>query len=618
MPLFASLFTWEPRPVEAELGRMAAALRLCPHEGEGAWEGSEYCGLWLSAGREAGPAVHEGCHLVGDVRIDNRDELRALLAVPPSRPLSDPDLALAAYLKWGEAFAERLYGRFAVAVYDARAHRLVAAVDHLATAALLYVPLKSGMAVTNHLPAARDVAQGGVNERYLMRRFLMVPSEDPETPYKDVRYVPPGHVMAVVHGGNLSLSRYWFPTRIAAHRHTTERETLEGFLDVYRKAVAHRLPEDGRVAAHLSGGLDSGSVTALAAEALRARGLRLTALTGTALHISNRSARRFEDEAAVAAQTAAFAGNVDQVVFACPDASMAGSVHHAVTRMGMLGHGVSNLYWIFAITAYARAHGYPVVLNGQVGNMSVSWKGIPLKQRLTDWAKAQHLALEALLTARARWRTPLSPTVEMPVGIARPFDFAHLHPDFLARFTTDDLLERTPDALDDEPLPRHIAPGRMQLLRPRASGLGLFWQTLGQVHGITNWDPTDDRRLIEYTLGVPESFFCRGMGKHLVRAGMKGLMPDAVRLNRAKGIQSPDMAVRLVPEVPAILRLIDGLPASHPAHHVLHLPTVRASFVELAQNPQAFAVTGGALMRHLGYLFLTGVPWEAGPQPTGV
>src|SRR3954465_1209965 len=65
-----------------------------------------------------------------------RDELRALGHAFTTR--SDTEVVLRAYLQWGEEFAERVHGMFALAIWDSRARKLVLARDRLGKKPIYY------------------------------------------------------------------------------------------------------------------------------------------------------------------------------------------------------------------------------------------------------------------------------------------------------------------------------------------------------------------------------------------------------------------------------------------------------------------------------------------------
>jgi asparagine synthase (glutamine-hydrolysing) len=80
-------------------------------------------------------------------------------------------------------------------------------------------------------------------------------------------------------------------------------------------------------------------------------------------------------------------------------------------------------------------------------------------------------------------------------------------------------------------------------------------------------DPTLDKRVMAYTLAVPDPIFdsSDGADRWMMRAAMAGLLPDEVRLNRKRGRQSADLAGRLLAsrdEVEAALVAVDAAPAN--------------------------------------------------------
>ena len=71
--------------------------------------------------------------VVADARLDNRDELRDELDLGlAAEDMSDAELILRCYLKWGCNTAQQLEGDFAFAVWDNNQRQLYAAVDAFA------------------------------------------------------------------------------------------------------------------------------------------------------------------------------------------------------------------------------------------------------------------------------------------------------------------------------------------------------------------------------------------------------------------------------------------------------------------------------------------------------
>src|SRR5258705_7083236 len=79
--------------------------------------------------------------LVGDLRLDKRDELismlRGLLRRGPGE-ITDIELAMAAYQRWGEMFPLHLVGEFALMLYDPNNNKVLLARDHIGARPMYY------------------------------------------------------------------------------------------------------------------------------------------------------------------------------------------------------------------------------------------------------------------------------------------------------------------------------------------------------------------------------------------------------------------------------------------------------------------------------------------------
>src|SRR5437762_9247802 len=129
------IWNLDGRPVDrSELCRLSATLS---HRGDDD-EGVQICGAVGFASRlfrvtpEASTEVQpltdsSGTLLVFDGRLDNRDELLSVLprTSQTSSNSPDPALVLAAYRQFGDSFAERVNGDFALGLFDRSRSRLL-------------------------------------------------------------------------------------------------------------------------------------------------------------------------------------------------------------------------------------------------------------------------------------------------------------------------------------------------------------------------------------------------------------------------------------------------------------------------------------------------------------
>ncbi len=204
--------------------------------------------------------------------IYNYRELRAELAAlgHDFRTNSDTEVALHAYLEWGESFTERLNGMYAFALWDPRTEELLLVRDRMGIKPLYYHPMPDGVlfgsepkAILAH-PAVRPVVDAeGLAE---LIAFTKTPGH---AIYKGMKEVRPGHVVRVRRQG-LTTSRYW---ALDNREHTDDLDTtVHTVRELLDDIVARQLISDVPLCTLLSGGLDSSVITALAARGLAAGG----------------------------------------------------------------------------------------------------------------------------------------------------------------------------------------------------------------------------------------------------------------------------------------------------------------------------------------------------------
>jgi asparagine synthase (glutamine-hydrolysing) len=280
-------FNLDDAPVAAtDLQAMTSMLERRGPQGTNRWQdGSVGLGHALLATTpelqlERQPVTHQetGCVITADVRLDNRDELLDALALSQQQEaLGDGGLILAAYLNWGDACLDHLLGDFAFAIWDPRHRKLLCARDHFGLRPLYY----------HHVPGQRFLLASDARAILVLPQVpyrinqariadYLVPELEwidyTSTFFEGVYRLPPGH-KAVVTPGRLDIAEYWPPRPGPELAPMSDDDYQQGFLEVFTKAVDARLRAPANsVGSMLSGGMDSGAVTAVARDLVVARG----------------------------------------------------------------------------------------------------------------------------------------------------------------------------------------------------------------------------------------------------------------------------------------------------------------------------------------------------------
>lgn len=268
------------QPIEREkLARMVDILKHRGGDGVNIWhQGSIGLGhqmLWTTPEslREKLPAAQGKLAITADARLDNREELIPALGLAdyPTENITDSDLILAAYEKWGELCPERLLGDFAFGIWDGRNHSLFCARDYFGVKPFYYYH-HPGKLFTFASEIKALLCLGEVPRRLNEVRigdYLEVMLEDKAiTFYQDILRLPPAHSLTVSLTG-IKLREYWSLDPQYELKLNSDQEYAEAYLEVFTKAVRCRLRSAFPIGSALSGGLDSSSIVCIAREHLQ-------------------------------------------------------------------------------------------------------------------------------------------------------------------------------------------------------------------------------------------------------------------------------------------------------------------------------------------------------------
>ena len=494
-------------------------------------------------------AVHHaqtGCLIIADARIDYRDELCRALALDP-RAVGDAELILAAYLRWGEACLDRLLGDFAFAIWDVRTRKLFCARDHFGMRPFYYHHSSgAGFVFASDARALFTVPE--VPYRIYEGRVadFLVPELEwidyTSTFYEGVHRLPPGHRLTVTHKG-LDLVEFWEPEPGPAPSEMTDLEWIDGLREVLTRAVDERLrAPTGAVGCMLSGGMDSGSVAALARDLLESREGRPLRTFSAALGPADDCDETRRIHATVAQLHA-------KATLILPD-DIGGLDDELRASIEDPFDGV--FLFMKAIFLAARDAGVEVLLDGGGGDVVLNPGAY-----ITRLIRHGHLvtAVQEILAEPNFWDAPArfpeltrhllkAVTPELVKSAVRPrrqraaarrFTAASLiSQDFAQQVRLDERCERMyqmfPAGWVADP-----AAERIRKVRPNVSAGRERYQRLAKYAGLETRDPYLDLNVVRFCAHLPGHMVLRdGWPKWILRQAMAGRLPDAVRWGRGK------------------------------------------------------------------------------------
>lgn len=198
-----------------------------------------------------------------------RTELEALGRFTWKTDHSDTEVLLHAFEHWGIDCLEKFRGMFAFALWDGRSRELWLVRDRIGIKPLYYSQHHGRLTFASEIKALlEDPDQPrAVNEDALFDYLSFIATPPPNTLFKGIRKVAPGHWLRVSAAGEIAERRYWDVWDHAGPlAETSEDAIAERIRDELRRAVQLRKVSDVPVGVFLSGGLDSSTNTALFSE----------------------------------------------------------------------------------------------------------------------------------------------------------------------------------------------------------------------------------------------------------------------------------------------------------------------------------------------------------------
>lgn len=527
------------------------------------------------------PLVKGDLAITADARIDNRDELAQVLSLPdrPLEKIADSELILAAYEHWGSDCPVHLLGDFAFVIWDGQKQQLFCARDHFGVKPFYYYhqPNRS-FAVASEIKGllCLDWIPQQINETRIADYLALMLHDKVITTFEDILRLPPASRMWVTASG-LKIDTYWQLDPEYELKLESDEAYAKAFREIFTEAVRCRLRSAFSVGSHLSGGLDSSSVSCVARKIL-------SETTGETLHtfsnvfdtVKECDERSYIDEVLkqggytphyIHADTFGPLSDVEQILN-YEDEPILGPSHHYPWRLNqaaheanvrivfdgfdgdtVVSHGIDRLQelalqkkWLeFADAIEVASKNYKFSVN----YMLVGY-GLPALRQLSrrgqwfEFIKAinfihhrfQYSRRSLLIRQGIKptlnqilhklYRTPKKPADDLAkVGEIVNADFAKQVC----------LKERIKSYTPKKTSLRSVRQEHWQAMTGGVLAVNLeALDRCAAAFGLEARHPFLDRRLVEFCLAVPsDQKFRKGFGRMIMRQGLNSILPKAVQ-----------------------------------------------------------------------------------------
>lgn len=486
--------------------------------------------------------------IVFNGEIYNYREIRSRLPEYAFHTGSDTEVLLAAYIKWGPDCLRHTRGMFAFAIWDRQEKELFLARDPMGVKPLYYYMDESRCLFASELRAllVSDAIPRQLDIKALLDYFTYQSFTSPNTAIEGVRQLEAGTWMRI-RNERMEQKVYWDVTRSAAGFDLKDKESLHKRLrELLFQAVRRRLVSDVPVGAFLSGGIDSSAVVGLMAEAGESR--------PNTFNISFEE-KEFDESYYAGVIASRFNTNHQRIVLR-PTVFL-DELSNALDAMDTpSGDGINT----FVVSKAIRRSGIKVALSGIGGDELFA--GYPffnqyLQLQEKSWLWNIPTGLRKLLTPSWAGRSPngkggrIRQLLRMDgctIDHAYPIFRQILSPRLLEELTflapSSDVLPALTLELAGKSKELSALPLLSQV--SVAEYLGYTQHTLlkdtdqmSMAHALEVREPFFDQDLVEFVLGVPDSYKKPQYPKSLMVEALKPLLPEEIIFRKKQGFLLP-------------------------------------------------------------------------------
>jgi len=505
--------------------------------------------------------------ITSTTRIDNKKEL-----VKEHRleyTISDADLILFLYQKFGKETPKHIIGAFAFIIWDEKEQRLFCARDQMGVEPIYYY-FKNGLLIIAtekkailSIPAVDKTPDW---DYWFLRSITPALTAAPEsTEYLHIKRLLPAHLMTV-QKGEIKKTAYW---SFDIHQRTVfknEQDYTDAFLEHLERAIGDRMDGSDIIGSHLSGGLDSSGVTGMAQHIAQKTGKTLHTFSYTVPKRFENLSLPFENENPFVDAQIEFSKIKNAHKIVQPRFRSFKEILDLETSVMDGIPQTNNLHTEYEIQYAAHQNGVPIVLSGFAGDELVTsfvrayyleyldkgqfvkyfksrtYAGVGRLQLLAPFAtkvakkvgwKSAGKKMNALYYQRMQKKYERPSTIEKHLFKE---DYLKTNP------SIESALNLSPYPDTHEELPTSLAEyQRNHVCRQHTSRRMESENQAGRQFKVNYRYPFTDIRLLQYVLSIPvEQKWSPDSTRYLYRKSMKDYMhPSILQRNNKQGSLKP-------------------------------------------------------------------------------
>jgi len=526
--------------------------------------------------------------IVSDSRLDYREDIIRQICESwsPNDIITDSDIILRAYHKWGKECVKHLYGDFSFVIWDACNRQLFCARDHFGCRPLFYFNNQDYFAFSTEIKGLLNLpfVPNVLDDNWIVDSLLTIYPNKSTAPYKQISRLEPAHYIAIK-STSLEIKQFWELELNEKYSNLDEKEAALKLRKLLSKSVQNRVRTINDVGIELSGGLDSSSVTAIAKKYVPLLGKRIVAFTQILPSILQSTTYPFEDELLLSKKIVD-TFKIDQHRLISGNES---GVLDAIYRsLKILGYPSIEGYSVMSDSLFSTAKdsGVNVVLSGFGGDQGVTnqakrylndlareWKWRKLLKEISSGSKGQEkniykILIKKILIAKVPYISlirkrhvllgyyrkekydslALNEVYEKCLEAKKRFKEFHKLKD------QQSLLEKQRDNIQNNFLSQRI---ENTFLLAQSARLEYRYPFL-------------DVKLIEFYHSLPSTLkYKNGVGRYIIRKAMEDILPSEICWRDDKSFATiPNVQVRFKIDIEAFNEIIQESSKKNKYHYV--------------------------------------------------